>query len=103
MSDHKDLMPDTAVNGAVKNVEEIIFALFLVAEKCKERFGDGVQWTDFFSLGKFLMLDSEFKTAMHAAIADLTLMKPMLLRLNFLDLMVLWAYCKKIMARLEAK
>jgi len=103
MSNHADIMPDTAVNGAVKNVEEIIFALYLVAEKCKERFADGVQWTDFVSLTKFLMLDHEFKDACKKAIEDLTYMKPMLLRLNFLDLMALYAYGKKLVEKLTAK
>lgn len=102
MSD-KSLLPDTVVNGAVKNVEEVIYAVYLVAEKCKERFSDGVQWTDFVSLTKFLMLDHEFKDACKKAIEDLTYMKPMLLRLNFLDLMALYAYGKKLVDKLTAK
>jgi len=103
MTDHKDILPDVSVNGAVKNVEEILFSLFLVAEKCKERFADGVQWTDFISLSKFLIADSEFRKSLHDAMEDLTLMKAMLLRLNILDMMALYHYSDKLIKKLVTK
>lgn len=40
---------------------EVVDQVYLVADKCKERFSDGVQLSDFVSLGKTLILDSNFR------------------------------------------